>query len=87
MKRFLITSHVVFVLVGIATTMLGPILPLLAKHWHLSDGKMGLFFIAQFLGGFVGSIRIDKIQHGTESHDCHNNQGAGSFAEIAGEPG
>jgi len=61
MKRFLITSHVVFVLVGIATTMLGPILPLLAKHWHLSDGKMGLFFIAQFLGGFVGSIASTEL--------------------------
>jgi fucose permease len=61
MKRFLITSHLVFVLVGIATTMLGPILPLLAKHWHLSDGKVGLFFIAQFLGGFIGSIASTEL--------------------------
>jgi MFS transporter, FHS family, glucose/mannose:H+ symporter len=56
MKRFLITSHVVFALVGIATTMLGPILPVLAQRWHLSDAQAGFFFIAQFLGGFVGSI-------------------------------
>jgi fucose permease len=61
MKRFLITSHLVFVLVGIATTMLGPILPLLARHWHLSDGKVGLFFIAQFLGGFIGSIASTEL--------------------------
>jgi len=61
MKRFLITSHLVFVLVGIATTMLGPILPLLAKHWHLSDAKVGLFFIAQFLGGFMGSIASTEL--------------------------
>ena len=61
MKRFLITSHLVFVLVGIATTMLGPILPLLATHWHLSDSKVGLFFVAQFLGGFVGSIASTEL--------------------------
>ena len=61
MKRFLITSHLVFVLVGIATTMLGPILPLLAKHWHLSDAKVSLFFIAQFLGGFMGSIASTEL--------------------------
>jgi fucose permease len=61
MKRFLITTHIVFVLVGIATTMLGPILPLLARHWHLSDGKVGLFFVAQFLGGFLGSIASTEL--------------------------
>jgi FHS family glucose/mannose:H+ symporter-like MFS transporter len=56
MKRFLVTAHIVFALVGIATTMLGPILPVLAQRWHLSDAQAGYFFIAQFLGGFVGSI-------------------------------
>ncbi len=61
MRRFLITSHLVFILVGIATTMLGPILPVLASEWHLSDGKVGLFFIAQFLGGFVGSIGSTEL--------------------------
>lgn len=61
MKRFLVTSHIVFVLVGIATTMLGPILPVLAQHWHLSDAKVGMFFVAQFLGGFLGSIASTEL--------------------------
>ncbi|HEX6880112.1 MAG TPA: MFS transporter [Terriglobales bacterium] len=61
MRRFLITSHLVFILVGIATTMLGPILPVLASEWHLSDGRLGLFFVAQFLGGFVGSIGSTEL--------------------------
>lgn len=61
MKRFLIASHVVFALVGIATTMLGPILPVLAERWHLSDARAGLFFIAQFLGGFAGSILSTEL--------------------------
>jgi fucose permease len=61
MKRFLVTSHIVFALVGIATTMLGPILPVLAQRWHLSDAQAGLFFIAQFLGGFVGSIASTEL--------------------------
>ncbi len=61
MKRFLITSHLVFALVGIATTMLGPILPVLAQRWHLSDAQAGFFFIAQFLGGFVGSIGSTEL--------------------------
>jgi len=61
MKRFLVTSHIVFALVGIATTMLGPILPVLAQRWHLSDARAGFFFIAQFLGGFVGSIASTEL--------------------------
>lgn len=61
MKRFLVTSHIVFALVGIATTMLGPILPVLTQRWHLSDAQAGLFFIAQFLGGFVGSIGSTEL--------------------------
>jgi fucose permease len=61
MKRFLVTAHVVFALVGIATTMLGPILPVLAQRWHLSDAQAGLFFIAQFLGGFAGSIASTEL--------------------------
>ncbi len=61
MKRFLVTSHIVFALVGIATTMLGPILPMLAQRWHLSDAQAGFFFIAQFLGGFTGSILSTEL--------------------------
>ena len=61
MKRFLVTSHIVFALVGIATTMLGPILPVLTQRWHLTDAQAGLFFIAQFLGGFVGSIGSTEL--------------------------
>ena len=61
MKRFLITAHAVFVLVGIATTMLGPLLPLLALRWHLGDRQSGVLFLAQFIGGFAGAIVSTRL--------------------------
>jgi MFS transporter, FHS family, glucose/mannose:H+ symporter len=43
-----------FVLTGVVNTFLGPILPALAAHWHLSDSQSGYFFAAQFLGSILG---------------------------------
>jgi FHS family glucose/mannose:H+ symporter-like MFS transporter len=56
MKRFLLTLHGIFILVGIANTILGPLLPLLAQRWNLSDRASGVLFFVQFLGGFTGAI-------------------------------
>ncbi len=46
--------HLGFVVVGIATTLVGPILPALAARWLLSDAQAGLLFTAQFLGSMSG---------------------------------
>src|SRR5258708_38132088 len=43
-----------FVLTGVVTTFLGPILPALASRWELSDSRSGYFFTAQFLGSMLG---------------------------------
>lgn len=43
-----------FVLTGIVTVLLGPLLPALATQWALNDFEAGYFFTAQFLGSMLG---------------------------------
>ncbi|HEY3928881.1 MAG TPA: MFS transporter [Candidatus Koribacter sp.] len=61
MKRFLISAHAVFAFVGIATTIIGPLLPLLAHRWLLSDRQSGLLFVVQFVSGFTGAILSTRL--------------------------
>jgi len=61
MKSFLAASLVVFALVGVATTMLGPMLPVMAAQWKLTDTQSGLLFVAQFCGGFLGAIASTSL--------------------------
>ncbi len=68
MKRFLITAHAVFALVGVATTMLGPLLPLLAQRWHLGDRQSGALFLAQFFGGFIGAVVSTQLTRRVSLH-------------------
>lgn len=53
--------HLAFLLTGIVTTMLGPMLPFLVRHWNLTDAQAGQLFIAQFIGGFCGSLVAGKL--------------------------
>ena len=46
--------HIGFVVTGMVTTLLGPILPALAVRWSLDDAHAGYFFTAEFLGSIVG---------------------------------
>jgi FHS family glucose/mannose:H+ symporter-like MFS transporter len=48
--------HGGFVGTGIVTTILGPILPLLAARWSLNDRQAGLLFTAQFLSSLIGAL-------------------------------
>lgn len=43
-----------FVLTGIVTVLLGPLLPFLSTQWALDDAQAGYFFAAQFLGSMFG---------------------------------
>jgi len=43
-----------FVLTGIVTTVLGPVLPWLSTRWLLSDAMAGSLFTVQFAGGLTG---------------------------------
>lgn len=49
-----VVLHGGFVVTGIVTTLIGPILPILIGRWSLSDQRAGLFFTAQFCGSMVG---------------------------------
>ncbi len=50
--------HFGFVLTGLGTAMLGPILPLLTRHWMLRDDQSGLLLLAQFCGSFLGGVSV-----------------------------
>src|SRR5260370_8591602 len=43
-----------FVLSGIATTIVGPMLPVFIRRWGLDDGQAGLFPSIQFLAALAG---------------------------------
>jgi MFS transporter, FHS family, glucose/mannose:H+ symporter len=55
-RRLVLLVHLGFVLTGIATTLLGPLLPTLAAEWGLNDAQSGDFFLVQFLGSLIGVI-------------------------------
>jgi fucose permease len=44
-----------FILSGIATTIIGPMLPVFIRKWTLDDGQAGLFSTIQFLASLVGT--------------------------------
>ena len=52
--------HAVFVLAGLGTMLLGPILPLLAAKWHLQDSQLGLLLLAQFCGATLGGVTVSS---------------------------
>ncbi len=52
--------HFTFILAGLGTALLGPILPLLARQWHLADAQSGLLLMAQFFGAFTGGVSVSR---------------------------
>jgi MFS transporter, FHS family, glucose/mannose:H+ symporter len=53
-----VVLHVGFAVAGVATVLIGPILPILIGRWTLSDQRAGLFFTAQFCGSMAGVASI-----------------------------
>lgn len=47
-------AHAGFVITGIMTTLLGPMLPLLSARWSLNDIQAGYLFTAQFATSIAG---------------------------------
>jgi FHS family glucose/mannose:H+ symporter-like MFS transporter len=45
-----------FVLSGIATTIIGPMLPIFIRRWALDDGQAGIFPMLQFGASLVGTL-------------------------------
>jgi len=59
-RRATVAVFGAFVVAGVITTLLGPILPVLIVRWSLTDERAGLFFFCQFgtsLAG-VGSLGL-----------------------------
>jgi MFS transporter, FHS family, glucose/mannose:H+ symporter len=48
--------HLSFILIGVITTLLGPILPSFSHRWSLTDAQAGLFFTAQYFGSTAGVL-------------------------------
>ena len=60
-RSFVVLLHAGFLLIGVVTTLLGPILPMLAIKWSLDDAELGLFFTAQFTGAIIGSAWSSRV--------------------------
>ena len=60
-RNLLILLFAGFVLSGIATTIIGPMLPILIKRWSLDDGQAGLFSTTQFLAALGGTLASSAI--------------------------
>jgi FHS family glucose/mannose:H+ symporter-like MFS transporter len=60
-RNLLILLFAGFVLSGIATTIVGPMLPIFIRRWSLDDGQAGLFSSIQFLAALVGTLASSAI--------------------------
>lgn len=49
-----------FVLAGIGTALLGPLLPWLSKAWGLSDAQGGILLALKFSGAFLGGFSVPR---------------------------
>jgi len=49
-----------FLLAGLGTVLLGPILPTLAHDWHIDDAHSGLLLAAKFVGSFLGGVSVPR---------------------------
>jgi MFS transporter, FHS family, glucose/mannose:H+ symporter len=49
------------VLAGIATTMVGPLLPRLESRWHIGDAEAGLLFTALFLASVMTGALVGPL--------------------------
>jgi fucose permease len=60
-RNLLILLFAGFVLSGISTTIIGPMLPIFIKRWSLDDGQAGLFSMIQFLAALAGTLASSAI--------------------------
>lgn len=56
-----VVVHAGFVVTGVVTTMLGPLLPVLISRWSLSDARAGLFFSAQYFAALAGALTLSSL--------------------------
>jgi len=49
-----------FLLAGLGTVLLGPVLPALAQAWRLTDANSGMLLAAKFTGSFLGGVSVPR---------------------------
>jgi len=60
-RNLLVLLFAGFVLSGVATTIIGPMLPIFIRRWSLDDGQAGLFSTIQFLAALGGTLASSVI--------------------------
>ena len=60
-KVLTILLHAVFFFSGIATVIIGQVLPVLATRFELNDLQLGYFFPAQFAGSLTGTLMTNWL--------------------------
>ncbi len=49
-----------FLLAGLGTVLLGPLLPAVAHAWQLTDAQSGLLLLTKFVGAFLGGVTVPR---------------------------
>jgi FHS family glucose/mannose:H+ symporter-like MFS transporter len=74
-----------FLLAGLGTVLLGPIMPTLLHDWRLSDQQGGLLLAAKFVGSFLGGVSVPRrLRLGVLGGMVFACVGLGAFALSGG---
>ncbi|MEO7030428.1 MAG: MFS transporter [Acidobacteriaceae bacterium] len=74
-----------FLLAGMGTVLLGPILPTLSHQWNLPDSQAGLLLFAKFTGAFVGGCTVpNRLRNGILIGLLESCIGFGAFSFATG---
>jgi FHS family glucose/mannose:H+ symporter-like MFS transporter len=60
-RNLLVLLFAGFVLSGIATVIVGPMLPVFIHRWSLNDSQAGLFSSVQFMAAWIGTLASSAI--------------------------
>ncbi len=74
-----------FLLAGLGTVMLGPLMPTLLHDWRLTDQQGGLLLAAKFVGSFLGGVSVPRrLRLGVLGGMAFACAGFGTFALSVG---
>lgn len=74
-----------FLLAGLGTVLLGPILPTVSARWGLTDAAAGSLLFAKFLGAFLGGATVPaRLRFGILAATIFTAAGLTGFAFASG---
>lgn len=74
-----------FLLAGLGTVLLGPILPVVSARWHLTDAAAGGLLFAKFVGAFAGGATVPtRLRVGVLAATLFTALGLSGFALSPG---